>query len=294
MWDRSKVPGGNVTRTVWKDLEQLPKHDIGVEDPNPAMHPGSNPLQKHHSKDEVEAIAAHLKRTLEGVVVDIFTKIKAASASGTDENVDPAPALKIRWVETYFPFTSPSWELEVFWENDWLEVLGCGVVQQSIPIAAGVPLQLGWAFGVGLERIAMILFSIPDIRLFWSQDPRFLSQFSTLDAIRPFVPFSKYPACYKDVAFWLTGTSSGAGGALGRGHAFHENDVMELVREVSRGWVEDVKLVDKFCHPISRRQSLCYRITYRSLERTLRNAEVNKMHTEVKRQLAQTLGVEVR
>ena len=298
MWDRRKVPDGDVARAVWKDLERLPKHDIDVEDPNPTVHPDRNPLQEqYHRVDEVEAIAAHLKRTLERVVVDIFSKAKAASAAtntSTDEDVDPAPALQFRWVETYFPFTSPSWELEVFWQNDWLEVLGCGVVQQSILIAAGLPSQLGWAFGVGLERIAMILFSIPDIRLFWSQDPRFLSQFSTLDAIRPFVPFSKYPACYKDVAFWLPGTSSPAGGSLGGGHGFHENDVMELVREVGCGFVEDVKLVDDFRHPVSGRRSLCYRINYQSVERTLRNAEVNEMQSEVERQLVQKLGVEVR
>src|SRR5437773_1978168 len=65
----------------------------------------------------------------------------------------------------------------------------------------GVPSQLGWAFGLGLERIAMLLFSIPDIRLFWSQDPRFLSQFSTSSptSITRFTPFSKHPSCYKDV-----------------------------------------------------------------------------------------------
>ncbi len=293
MWDRRKVPGGDVARAVWEEVKLMPQNDIVVEDPNPTVHPDRNPLQdQHHSLEEVEAIAAHLKRTLEGVVTQIFAKAAQAIAATSNSGnlIALSEPLKIRWVEAYFPFTTPSWELEVFWQNDWLELLGCGIVQQSIPIAAGVPSQLGWAFGVGLERIAMLLFSIPDIRLFWSQDPRFLAQFSDLEEIKPFMPFSKHPACYKDVAFWLRTSSSGAGG----GTDFHENDVMELVREVAGELVEDVKRVDEFRHPRTGRRSLCYRINYRSLERTLRNQEVNEMQSRLERFLEERLGVEVR
>lgn len=62
----------------------------------------------------------------------------------------------------------------------WLEVLGCGVMQQSI-LGANAPNGgegcKAWAFGLGLERLAMVLFEVPDIRLFWSADERFLRQF---------------------------------------------------------------------------------------------------------------------
>ncbi len=53
--------------------------------------------------------------------------------------------------------------------------------------------RIGWAFGLGLERLAMPLFSIPDIRLFWSSDPRFTSQFQAAKGLKPrqFKPFSK-------------------------------------------------------------------------------------------------------
>lgn len=298
MWDRRKLPGGGVAKAVREELDQMPKHSIIVEDANPTVHPQKNPLQEeHHSIDEVEAMSAHLKRTLEGVVIDIFSKARAAreanDGNGGLKKTTVSEPLKIRWVETYFPFTSPSWELEVFWQNSWLELLGCGIVQQRLPIAAGVPSQLGWAFGVGLERVAMLLFSIPDIRLFWSQDARFLSQFSTLDNIRPFAPFSKHPACYKDISFWLRSTSSSAGGGIGGD--FHENDVMEIVREtVGEQIVEDVKLVDEFKHPKTGRRSLCYRINYRSLERTLTNQEVNGMHERLECLLKSKLGVELR
>ena len=291
MWDRRKVPEGNVTRAVWEDLAKLPKHDMKVEDPNPTFHQERNPLQaEHHSAEEAEAIAAHLKRSIEGVVVELFSKAKKAAVSST-----PHEPLRVRWIEAYFPWTSPSWELEVFWQGDWLELLGCGIVKQELPISAGVPDRVGWAFGIGLERVAMLLFSIPDIRLFWSKDPRFLSQFTDINSIRRFEPFSKHPACYKDVAFWLRSSSSGAGGGL-RSNAqdFHENDVMEIVRNVGGDLVEDVKLVDEFAHPASGRKSLCYRITYRSLERTLYNAEANQLQAKVEKQLVERLGVEIR
>ena len=290
------MPAGDIAKAVWNDLERLPKHGLSIEDPNPTTHEKRNPLQvEHHSTEEVEAIAAHLKRSLEGVVVELFSRAqKAAVAAGhVDPNALEPP--RVRWIEAYFPFTSPSWELEVFWQGDWLELLGCGVTKQDILINAGVPDQIGWAFGVGLERVAMLLFSIPDIRLFWSKDPRFLKQFSSKDNVNIFVPFSKYPECPKDVSFWLRSSSSSAGGGT-RSNAqdFHENDVMEIVREVGSDLVEDVRLVDDFIHPVSGRRSLCYRINYRSLERTLRNEEVNQLHENVRKQLVEKLGVELR
>ena len=296
MWDGRKIPKGGIAQAIWADVKKLPQHDLEVEDPNPTMHPERNPLQKeHHSAEEVEAIAAHLKRSLERVVVELFSRAKAAATAAGGGDVSADEPLKVRWVEAYFPFTSPSWELEVFWQGDWLEVLGCGVTRQELYINSGVPSKLGWAFGIGLERVAMILFSIPDIRLFWSKDPRFLSQFSTMDSISQFSAFSKYPASTKDVSFWLRSSSSAAGGGLkSNSHDFHENDVMEIVRELGGDLVEDVKKFDEFTHPVSGRKSLCYRINYRSLERTLTKGEVAKLHDEIRQRLVEKLGVELR
>jgi O-phosphoseryl-tRNA(Cys) synthetase len=67
-------------------------------------------------------------------------------------------------VDAYFPFTDPSFELEIFFEGDWLEVLGCGITEQSILDANGNQGNRAWAFGLGLERLAMVLYNIPDIR----------------------------------------------------------------------------------------------------------------------------------
>lgn len=307
-WDASKYPNSKaLAEAIWKDVDKIPKHNIDVSDPNPTHHAERNPLQQGHNEDVVEAIAAHLKRTLEDVVVTIFSAARnATTTTSTTDNANPTEPLKIRWVEAYFPFTSPSWELEVFWQGDWLEVLGSGVVQQPILNNANVPDRIGWAFGLGLERIAMLLYSIPDIRLFWSTDSRFLSQFSASQPARRFIPFSKYPACIKDVSFWTpspssSSTPSSAGGLApanspnaATGTGFHENDVMEIAREVCGDMVEDVRLVDEFVHPKTGRKSFCYRVNYRSLERTLTNEETNALHEGFRRMLVEKLGVELR
>lgn len=126
-------------------------------------------------------------------------------------------------------------------------------VHTSLIQYTGVPHKAGWAFGLGLERIAMILFSIPDIRLFWSTDKRFLSQFEQ-GSITNFKPYSRYPECYKDVSFWLRessieaqGTEAGvnhAGGKIEKkGKLFHENDFCEIVRDVAGDLIETVELV---------------------------------------------------
>lgn len=318
-WSRSSLPHGKtLAQQVWEDVEKLPKHDLVVEDPNPTTHPERNPLQPGHSAEEAEAIATHLKRSLEDVVVKIFSTAAAAAAAESSEQPASQEPLKVRWIEAYFPFTSPSWELEIFWQGEWLEVLGCGVVQQPLLDSSGQPDRLGWAFGIGLERIAMLLYEVPDIRLFWSQDRRFLDQFDE-KSIKRFVPFSKYPAAPRDVAFWLpkvadkestvtgtaattspTGTPSPAGGQVteppttGAAAAFHENDIMEIVRTTAGDLVEDVTLVDQFVHPKTGRKSLCYRINYRSLERTLTGEEANELHEKIRRELVDKFDVQLR
>jgi phenylalanyl-tRNA synthetase alpha chain len=186
----------------------------------------------------------------------------------------------MRWIEAYFPFTQPSWELEVEYRGKWLEVCGCGVIQQKILDSSGNSDKIGWAFGLGLERIAMVLFDIPDIRLFWSKDDRFVSQFQP-NKITKFVPFSKYPACYKDISFWCD-------------PKFHDNDFSQIVRDVAEDLVESVTLLDTFVHPKTKQMSKCYRIQYRSFERTLSNEEVDELHKGVQKMVTEVWNVEIR
>ena len=99
---------------------------------------------------------------------------------------------KIRLRPSYFPFTEPSAEVDIYWgletESDyritkgtgWLEILGCGMVDPNVLENCGIDPKKysGYAFGMGIERIAMLLYGIDDIRLFYENDVRFLKQFS--------------------------------------------------------------------------------------------------------------------
>ena len=296
---------------ITDDLRGVRNTHLEVDDPVGDFNLTTNPTQLGHDTNEVSLMVRHLKRSLEVLVDKVF---KAALAA-RGEKPDPQKPLKVRWIEAYFPFTSPSFELEVFWGGDWLELLGCGITQQPILNHAGLEDRVGWAWGIGIERLAMILFEIPDIRLFWSTDKRFLDQFKDGEVVK-FRPFSKYPECYKDVSFWVNAapataspvsaqTKSGVAAATGgdatkaapnmtQPAAFHENDLMEIIRDEGGTLIEDVRLADEFVHPGSGRKSLCYRINYRSLERTLTNDETNPLHRKVVARLAKELPIEVR
>lgn len=193
--------------------------------------------------------------------------------------------IKYRWVNVYFPFTEPSWELEIYHDGNWLELLGCGIMKQSILSSAGVQDRVGWAFGIGLERIAMCLYKIPDIRLFWSQDSGFLSQFETDDVNKSIIykPVSQYPQCCNDISFWLPQEKE-----------FTSNDFYDLVRSVGGNVVEQVVLVDEFKHPKTGKTSHCYRIIYRHMEKTLTQAEVNVVHKEIEKCVEEKLSVTLR
>jgi len=188
--------------------------------------------------------------------------------------------VEMRWVDAYFPFTSPSLELEIYFEGEWLEVLGCGVIEKNIIRAAGRIDQPGWAFGLGLERLAMVLFGIPDIRLFWTNDQRFHEQFSDGEIVK-FKPYSKYPPCLKDISFWTN-------------NSFHANDLNEVIRDIAGDLVERVELIDEFKHPKTNRNSNCFRITYRSMDRSLTNHEIDVLQEKVRERVVKSFGLELR
>lgn len=142
--------------------------------------------------------------------------------------------IKHRWVEAYFPFTHPSWELEIYYENDWMEVLGCGIVRNEILANAGPNNSIAYAFGLGLERLAMALYKIPDIRLMWSTDSGFLTQFKNKDvnAKITYKPVSIYPQCINDLSFWLPPPLTI--------DTFMNNDFYDLVRDIGGDIIEQV------------------------------------------------------
>ena len=88
---------------------------------------------------------------------------------------------KMRWRPSYFPFTEPSAEVDI-WDDQrkqWMEILGCGMVDPEVFNNVGYDSKVwhGYAFGMGVERIAMLKHNIDDIRLFYNGDIRFLRQF---------------------------------------------------------------------------------------------------------------------
>ena len=88
--------------------------------------------------------------------------------------------LEIRFRPSFFPFTEPSAEVDVKGKNGkWLEVLGCGMVHPQVLISAGVDPKVysGFAFGLGVERFAMLRYGVNDLRAFFENDVRFLKQF---------------------------------------------------------------------------------------------------------------------
>ena len=87
--------------------------------------------------------------------------------------------VELRFRPSYFPFTEPSAEADIRWKKNWLEVLGCGMVHPNVLEGVGVDTKeySGFAFGLGVERMAMLKYDIPDLRAFFENDLRFLKQF---------------------------------------------------------------------------------------------------------------------
>ncbi|XP_049848818.1 phenylalanine--tRNA ligase, mitochondrial-like [Schistocerca gregaria] len=208
-------------------------------------------------------IVQDLKEALDGMIRYLFSD-----------------SVKIRWVDAYFPFTHPSFEMEIFVNGNWLEILGCGVIHPLILSQTGCKYRRGWAFGIGLERITMSLFNIPDIRLFWSEDPRFKSQFVP-EKVTPFKPFSNQPSCFKDISFWIH-------------DSYQSNDLFEIIRQETNEMAEAVTLIDTFRHPVTQRESHCYRIHYRSMHSTLTNEQVDELQNNLRQQIVEKLKVELR
>jgi len=211
---------------------------------------------------ECQVIADDLKQTLEGLMDALF---------GVCEK---------KWSADYFPFTEPSLECEILYQGEWLEVLGCGVIHTEVLSMADRGDKRGWAFGLGLERLAMILFEIPDIRLFWTDDDRFHKQFAS-GTITKFKSYSKYPPVYKDIAFWIP-------------ENFEENDFFEAARGIAGDLVEKMELTDEFTNPKLKKTSKCYRITYRSMDRSLTDDEINALQNTLRDTAVSDLQLEVR
>ena len=117
---------------------------------------------------------------IEGLVVEegaSFSQLKGLLNDFLEDFFGEAVELRFR--PSYFPFTEPSAEADIRWNKNWLEVLGCGMVHPNVLEGVGVDTNkyTGFAFGLGVERMAMLKYDIPDLRAFFENDIRFLDQF---------------------------------------------------------------------------------------------------------------------
>ena len=87
--------------------------------------------------------------------------------------------LVVRFRPSYFPFTEPSAEVDMSFGDGWLEIAGCGMVHPNVLRHVGIDAERyrGFAFGMGLDRLAMLRYGVNDLRLFFHNDLRFLKQF---------------------------------------------------------------------------------------------------------------------
>ena len=132
--------------------------------------------------DHFDASHAPAFMQMEGLYVD--KKVTFAELKGTLEQFAReffGPDIPVRFVPSHFPFTEPSAEVLIFWKDksgsgQWLEVLGCGLVHPNVFKSVGIDPEewKGFAFGLGIERLAMVKYGIPDIRWFTENDMRFL------------------------------------------------------------------------------------------------------------------------
>jgi phenylalanyl-tRNA synthetase alpha chain len=118
---------------------------------------------------------------VEGLVVDegvSFAHLKAVLHQFVEAFFERKAELRFR--PSYFPFTEPSAEVDVRWgEGRWLEILGCGMVHPNVLASVGIDAEryTGYAFGIGIERLAMLRYGVSDLRTFFENDLRFLEQF---------------------------------------------------------------------------------------------------------------------
>lgn len=227
-----------------------------------------------YRKDEINKTHYPIFHQMEGVHIctndDDAKKDLIRILSGLVEVLFPNCEYRIN--DDYFPFTDPSFEFEVKYKGSWLEILGCGVIHRDILNRHNIK-HNGWAFGLGLERLAMILFDIQDIRYFWSTHSRFIEQFKSGDIIK-FKPFSELESISFDISFWIPIDQ-----IIQSNDTFlwkNENDFMELVRNIVSESVEEVKLIDKFKHPKNEKYSCAYRIKYSPIDPDIKDPAIFK------------------
>jgi phenylalanyl-tRNA synthetase alpha chain len=172
MADTFYLPDGNLLRTHTSSVQirYMEEHDPPIR----IVAPG-----RCHRRDTEDATHAAVFHQIELLAIDkglTFADLRGTIKVFLERMFGDVP---IRFRASYFPFTEPSAEVDVQWRGQWLEVLGCGMVDPNVLKAVGYDPEVytGFAAGFGVERFAMVLHQIDDIRRLYTSDLRFLSQF---------------------------------------------------------------------------------------------------------------------
>ena len=172
MQDTFYLPGGHLLRTHTSSVQI--RYMENNEPPIRIIAPG-----RVYRRDTVDATHSAVFHQVELLAID--KGLKFTDLKGTIKEFlrrmfgDDLP---VQFRTSYFPFTEPSAEVDVQWKGKWLEVLGCGMVDPNVLKAVGYDPEVytGFAAGFGVERFAMVLHQIDDIRRLYNSDLRFLNQ----------------------------------------------------------------------------------------------------------------------
>ncbi len=172
MQDTFYLPDGNLLRTHTSSVQI--RYMEAEEPPIRIVAPG-----RVYRRDNVDATHAAVFHQIELLAVDeglTFTDLKGTVKVFLQAMFGDVP---IRFRASYFPFTEPSAEVDLQWNGRWLEVMGCGMVDPNVLKAVGYDPEVysGFAAGFGVERFAMVLHQLDDIRRVYTSNLRFLRQF---------------------------------------------------------------------------------------------------------------------
>ncbi len=204
-----------------------------------------------------------------------------------------------------FPYTIDSLEVEVMYNWKWLEVLWAWVVHPTVleKLWLDSDKYNWWAFGFWIERLAMAIKWVPDIRIFWSNDSRIKKQWWNFTKYKE---VSNYPPVYKDISFisskntFLRDLEEEKKSNELELTKETESDLFALswiIRDIAWNLIEEVKIIDIYENDTKfwkENKSITIKIVFRSIERTLTDEEINKIYFEIRDKLEKDLWYELR
>jgi phenylalanyl-tRNA synthetase alpha chain len=173
MQDTLYLPDGNLMRTHTSNIQI--RYLEEADPPVRIVAPG-----RCYRRDTVDSTHSAVFHQIEFFAVDenlTFTDLKGTIKEFLQQMF--GEEMPIRFRASYFPFTEPSAEVDMLWKGKWLEIMGCGTIDPNVLKAVGYDPEVytGFAAGFGVERVAMVLHQIDDIRDFYKSDLRFVRQF---------------------------------------------------------------------------------------------------------------------